>query len=523
MPLFARLAWCALPLGVFLAIHFATWATPGFYMDAVNPDYMLVRLLYGAGNFPIWIIPGNLVFRALPLLVQVYHGSLTVYVGLPIYALFGTDLFGARVVAAWFGLLSLVALAVYLRSLRAGWLIVCLLLLCLATDPAFILNFRTQFYITALPAALILVCLALVSGAPSARRAALAGLLAGIAIYGYFIYAFPVALLGLVLLFSGLGLRAKLAWAAGVAAGLSLYALGYALVFLQAGSVAAFLDTMRMLVSGQDAARSTLGIAERLTRTVMLARLGLDNGGNTAMVLGHAMPPSLPQVRLLLLGVAVLGLGLAPVLRPELRRMAFMLAAVVLGFLALGLVFGDRLWAHHFSSMPVWFVAALGFGMTLCWRLPRVGPALCSALVAALVASNLLSWRVVARDMELTGGRNLFSDGIVRFAESAARDPRRPLVVAADWGILMPFVMVAQGAVPVTDAVNPAALRSRLCSGGDVTIAIMVARGTERIGAWTAEIRWGEPSLETFTQRDGVPLLLAATWRGNRTPDSASC
>ncbi len=49
-----------------------------------------------------------------------------------------------------------------------------IVLLCLATDPAFILNFRTQFYITALHAALLLVALTLLQGDAPVRCVGLA-------------------------------------------------------------------------------------------------------------------------------------------------------------------------------------------------------------------------------------------------------------------------------------------------------------------------------------------------------------
>ncbi len=113
-----RWAWCAVSLLVFTALHFSAWSTPGLYMDAVNPDDMAVRLLYGERDFPIWIISGNLVFGALPILGQVYHNALPFYVGLSADALFGTGLFGIRVAGVLFGLLCLLAMASHLRSLR---------------------------------------------------------------------------------------------------------------------------------------------------------------------------------------------------------------------------------------------------------------------------------------------------------------------------------------------------------------------------------------------------------------------
>src|SRR5882757_11455165 len=78
---------------------------PGVYMDAVNPDYTVMRLLNPAAkDLVVWIPPGQLVFGKLPVLAQLYQGALTYYLGLPFYLLFGTDLIGIRVAEIGFGL-----------------------------------------------------------------------------------------------------------------------------------------------------------------------------------------------------------------------------------------------------------------------------------------------------------------------------------------------------------------------------------------------------------------------------------
>ena len=62
---------------------------PGPYMDAVNPDYIVPRLLNpAAAEMPAWVIPGTLLFGKLPTIIAIYHGALPYYLGLPVYALF---------------------------------------------------------------------------------------------------------------------------------------------------------------------------------------------------------------------------------------------------------------------------------------------------------------------------------------------------------------------------------------------------------------------------------------------------
>src|SRR5437763_2902792 len=79
---------------VWLAV--ATWhlELPGLYMDAVNPDYLAVRVLNPHhAEIVEWVLPGNyLLGRRIPLLIALYHGSQTLWFGLQVYSLLGTTL-----------------------------------------------------------------------------------------------------------------------------------------------------------------------------------------------------------------------------------------------------------------------------------------------------------------------------------------------------------------------------------------------------------------------------------------------
>ena len=97
---------------------------PGVYMDAVNPDYLAVRLLHH-GTEPIgaWLLPGNYLFGRAPILIAFYHGSLTTWFGLPVFALFGTTVTGLRIAHALFGFAVLASLyALLARGGAKPWL-----------------------------------------------------------------------------------------------------------------------------------------------------------------------------------------------------------------------------------------------------------------------------------------------------------------------------------------------------------------------------------------------------------------
>src|SRR5262249_41618462 len=121
-PLRRLFGWPFLVAAIFFVINAsAAIDVPGVYMDAVNPDYMVVRLLNPAAkDLAVWILPGQLVFGKLPILAQLYQGALTYYFGLPFYFLFGTDVLGIRIAEIGFGLFVLLGVWLFLRAFDVG-------------------------------------------------------------------------------------------------------------------------------------------------------------------------------------------------------------------------------------------------------------------------------------------------------------------------------------------------------------------------------------------------------------------
>ena len=83
---------------IWLAVATQQITLPGVYMDAVNPDYLVVRLLNRHAE-PIvpWLLNGNDLFGIAPVLISLYHGSQQVWLGLPFFALFGMTVTGLNV------------------------------------------------------------------------------------------------------------------------------------------------------------------------------------------------------------------------------------------------------------------------------------------------------------------------------------------------------------------------------------------------------------------------------------------
>src|SRR5690348_15355158 len=84
-------AWPGFALVIAAYAIVACWRIdlPGIYMDEVNPDYLTVKIL-NPRHAPIvaWVLQGNyLLGDRVPFLVQLYHGSQTFWLGLPLFAM----------------------------------------------------------------------------------------------------------------------------------------------------------------------------------------------------------------------------------------------------------------------------------------------------------------------------------------------------------------------------------------------------------------------------------------------------
>ena len=282
---------------------------PGVYMDAVNPDYLVAKVLNRAHAEPLiaWVLPGNYVANRFPILVSLYHGMQQFWLGLPLYALFGMSVVGIRLTHIVFAMGVLVALLVLLKRARMPVGIVALCGLALACDPAFIFAFRTQSYITMSPVAWLLVSIALLAGTgtPEAlrgRRCIASGVCFGFAVLGYFVYAFylPAMLLWVVSRprpeSAGPARRARLhaalAWLCGVGFGCAYYVLGYALVAKAVGGgLSGFLAYLRESSTRLGAFSTTLSFGERVGAAASFVESIFTNGWHHMLMFGAGSRP----------------------------------------------------------------------------------------------------------------------------------------------------------------------------------------------------------------------------------------
>ncbi|MDY6982667.1 MAG: GtrA family protein [Pseudomonadota bacterium] len=476
LPKFNTLTVCCLLIvqAVFWISHLHEADLPGLYMDAVNPDYLAARALNPELPNAVWMQPTI----GIPVLGALYHGVQTFYVGLPVFALLGLNMLALRVAQGLFASGILVMTQLVLQRATGSLLLGFAGALSLATELAFIASFRTQFYIVVAGGFWLLLAVYLALGRRVAPAAAsshsiethahasttfrtlpwfLSGICAGLAVYGYFVFLFFLPVFVAMGWWYTRDWRTVFTWLLGFALGMQTYVLGYALAIMSLGGFGPALEWIRSTSDGLDPMSSQLPFTQRLANAWSVLVITLQNAGNELMIFRTAEQGAwaIWKVRLLVLAPLLLaGLGLFH--RATRRNDAepgthapgllanWHLALLPLSFFAVSLVFGDRLWSHHYSSLipvvyVVLFLAAWQLLRALRISLPRWAGA---ALVAILVTGNLHQQQSFFERLTTTGGVAYFSNAINRLADDALSMPANIVHVFPEWGFGMPFAFL---------------------------------------------------------------------------------
>jgi hypothetical protein len=514
-------------LAIFLACVFRQIELPGLYMDAVNPDYLAVALV-GNPIFepPAWIVAGNLLYHRYPILVQVYHGAQTLWLGAPLFWLWGTNIVSLRLVHGLFGAAVLAAMFIVLhRSTGRIWLTAGIAV-ALALDPAFITTFRTQSYITVQPALWLLLSVGLLLRPPDParpRRGVFAsGICYGLAVYGYFIYAFFFPAVAWLVWRRGRpggrpAIRTYLAWMIGALAGAIGYIVGYALIMVQQGGVGAGIHYILQTQSELNAFSSTLDLAARIKASwAMLGPAVLGNAWHNALMFGEGwMVPALRVKEGILLGVPCLAL-LWALRKDALNVRVALFPALVGSFFAVSLFFGDRLGGHHFAALLPLLYCATALGLhelhvlvPARYRTSAAVKTIPLLLIGVLAAVNLAGQEVTHRRLRETGGVGLFSDAINLFAAEALHTSKGGFVFFPDWGLAMPFLFLTGGQVEMDMDSKPDLERARrmVCGGRSVSFALVGGGNDDRFKQYADKVGAGRYEVVSYRTRSGTVVF----------------
>jgi hypothetical protein len=526
---------------VFAAVVLYEIELPGVYSDEVAPDYNVVRVL-NWNHPPITpdALPGNAVFGRLPILNGLHYGTQTVWLGLPAFWVFGTSVAGLRITHGLFalGILAAVYALLYASGMRRWW--AALACVALAVDPAFVYSFRTQGYLSLAPSAWMFLSLYALQRAATAtverqpRWLALSGLMMGLAFSGYFIYMFFAPVIALaVVVWVGPGVVAqrikRLAyWIAGFVIGTLPYIVGYGLLIMSEGGLAkgwAYIVDAQALAGGR---ATDFSFNDRLAFFQLMIRLVFSNASHHVLIFGEDVPAVGAELKTLLL------IGLPPLLWviAEYRKRATPMLRILLGmqicFVPWALYFGGRLWAHHYEPLIPIAYATLALAL-----LTIVGdPAakwrrwIYATPFAVLLVLNAAGIDDEAAALRAKGGVGLYSDAINHFADDVRSNQRNDRVVMPDWGLFTSAVFLTGGKVEMDVYEQFPHSRAVLCSGRDVSVALITGDRAARFATWQRELDWGPPSIKDYRQRDGTIVFSVGTFSareaGQRCPASAT-
>jgi hypothetical protein len=514
---------------------------PGVYMDAVNPDYLVAKVLNRAHANPLigWVLPGNYLANRFPVLVSLYHGLQQFWLALPLYALFGMGVVGIRLTHMVFAMGVLIAMLVLFRRARIPLAIAALAGAAIAADPTFVFAFRTQSYITLAPAAWMLLSIAALAmpvggdRAPTVRRHYfVSGVCFGFAALGYFVYAFYLpAMLGFMLAATRRdpaqrGAAANtVRWLAGLTLGCAYYVLGYALVARKVGGgIAGLIGFIDESTARLAAFETSLSLAERLAAATAFVESVFTNGWHRALMFNAYGVQPLDAPRMLLLLVVPLLLFAYAEMRGRSTPLLRVAIALPCSFFAMSLIFGKRLGGHHFMSMLPLAYVALAAGLAALQPIDAARrarlPIIALTLLCALAAINLASTERDFATLAKTGGVGLYSDAVNHLASGVAALPPATIVYFPDWGLALPVTLITGGRIATSAAFDVAEARRILCSGRDVAIAI-VGDDARRFSDWTRELQWQPPRVTIYAQRDGVAVAQLGVYAGASRADSA--
>jgi hypothetical protein len=523
---------------LFLTGALAEIRTPGIYMDAVNNDYMVGRLFSPIRDqISAWVAPGSVIFDRFPIVSATYVGSLSFFLGLPLYTLLGTSIEAVRIVNAYYGLIVLFSAWLFLFRFGAGKVIATVAVATIALDPTFVFSFRTQFNINVLPIAPLLLSFVVAAGLPerpTISRAILAGYLAGLAVYGYFVFffAFFIAFLHVIHVVRQVhGTRAIVfGWMFGAALALSPFVIFLLLLTWEVGGPVQALHYFQGNWQGLTPASSRLSLGGRVAWYWTLLTGMLENGSIAMMLDPVPKFASIPIRNWIAVLLAASGLFCSIALRLRVAGSVLALGGLF-SFLPTVPVFGDRLSFHHLAPSGVLFALVLGFAASSLVQVlnekfklsKRASYALIFLLILPILVINSINRQHVLLDLRATGGNGLASDAILNFSEASLVDPRPRVVFMPDWGIFMSFVMVTGGTIATITDFHPEVAKRTLCGGKDAELAILVSQGEPRVARWVQDIGWSAPELRYFNQRDGKPIVLSARLRADQKPDGFTC
>lgn len=508
------------------------WRLPGLYMDAVNPEYIIPGILdpSAPGNRP-WILPGNAVADRYPVFTgSLYHGSTQLYFALPWMMAFDVSVGSLRLVQGFTGLGIIVLLALFAAraEFRAARWVAASASLPLALDVSFVMGLRTQAYSCLFPLLLLLASVLLLDSRGSRRstlRIFLSGALYGLSIFSYFIYAFFAPAMLWLILREDSGERRPprdaVVWLVAAAVGYVPFFAGLLLLWSSLGGGGALFHWL--LDHGKH-----MKVMDPSSGAIGHIRAVLADFGSVAvgdwprrMILQSYEGHSVGTIKaLVLIGLPISVLVFATRRTVGARRLLGPPLLLAIVFLAVASIFGERLDGHHYTSIQPLIYAAFGGAIATLigdasimrasapeGRRRSLRTAIAIASISIVACANAFDFVRFRSDLRASGGAQLYSDAIDRFAMDVRQNDPDATVYLPDWGFVMPVMFITRARIAQFESVDPSRIRRELCAGRP-QVVVFSHTGNEEKFRFIASLADREPGpITTWAQRDGKPVF----------------
>ncbi len=499
---------------IFIILSARCISIPAVYLDAVNPDYLIARMLnpHALHNNVSWTIPGNLIWGIFPILIQVYHGALPVYLGLPFYAVFGTDIYGIRLTAIIFGIMVICCIYLCLKQFNVKKYIILLGLLSIAVDPSFLFAFRTQFYITLLPISFIFLSIyfllkSLYKNNPY-KYYLLSGGSLGLACYGYFIYFsfIPILILFFIYALSNYSschqklsvckTKASRYFFAGLSGGFIIYIWGW----LSAIQILGWRDFYKWF-NGTEPLGSHLSLYSRIDNMLYLLKGVFDSSGISNCIFGKNILDfyGFNSIIVLLIGIVGSLIYMIFTWKSSLIRFKYLgffcFLSLLTAPLILNLIFANKLGYHHLVMViPIAYSIFIATMNQLNFKSQTINVTTAVVLFVSIISVNLMHDNSFFYFLRMEGGSGKYASVLTEFTNNNLKNN---YYIMPDWGISLPYQLMTDGYVKVDTELKPDNINKFYLAGKSVNLILL----NDEHSAWVIDIDkilGGKPILKKY-------------------------
>lgn len=115
-----------------------------------------------------------------------------------------------------------------------------------------------------------------------------------------------------------------------------------------------------------------------------------------------------------------------------------------ISFILISLLFGNRLWGHHFTPLIslMYLIFAFSVHFSMHFREIAVQKIIWLAITIIFVSGNIQQQNTFFERLVETGGVGKYSNAINRMADDALSMSNRLVYVFPEWGFMMPFAFL---------------------------------------------------------------------------------